>query len=109
MFEIEIGGINLEAEVDANFKALHLIPFRFNKVNLTDLGIKLLINIETTDGIHFKVVDSTVVTLGRVDIEMTNEYLNRVAQATTTAINRIAQMLLPQVGLVIDGMVASYN
>ena len=37
-----IGGINATTLVDANFKALHVIPFESSQVNLTNLSVDLV-------------------------------------------------------------------
>jgi hypothetical protein len=51
--KLSLGGINITTHVDADFEALHFIPFRANEVSLRNLTAELVIEVKTNDTVHF--------------------------------------------------------
>lgn len=86
--KLSLGGINVTTNIDADFEALHFIPFRANEVNLRNLSVELVIEVKTTDTVHFSIVDDTKVSLAGVDIEMNNRVLNELVYLSRSVINK---------------------
>ena len=100
--KLSLGGINVTTHVDADFEALHFIPFRANEVNLRNLTAELVIEIKTKDTVHFEIVDKTMVSLEGVDIEMDNGVLNRLVKLSRSVIDKAITGQLPKIGAMID-------
>lgn len=105
LIKLKLGGIDVKTHLDADFEALHFIPFRANEVNLRNLTAELGIKIKTADTVHFEIVDITFITLGSVDIEMNNYVLNKLVKLSSSVINKAITGQLPKIGVMIDEQV----
>lgn len=105
VIKLKLGGIDVKTHLDADFEALHFIPFRANEVNLRNLTAELGIKIKTNDTVHFEIVDVAFITLGGVDIEMNNGVLNRLVKLSRSVINKAITGQLPKIGVMIDEQV----
>jgi hypothetical protein len=105
VIKLKLGGIDVKTHLDADFEALHFIPFRANEVNLRNLTAEIGIKIKTNDTVHFEITDVAFITLGGVDIEMNNGVLNRLVKLSRSVINKAITGQLPKIGVMIDEQV----
>ena len=84
---MRVGGITVNTAVDADFEALHFIPFRASGVSINDLAFEFVVDSKSSDQVHFELVDSTSVTLGGVIINMNNAILDELVYLSRSVIN----------------------
>jgi len=74
---LRIGGFNVSTLVEADFKALHLIPFRASSVNITNMVIDIKLKaFAMDDEVHWKIAETTKVSFDTVNIHMDSTFLN---------------------------------
>jgi len=105
-----IGGVNVSTIIDADLEALHLIPFKASRVNITNMTLDFVIESTSADGVHWTLAEKSVVTLDNVDIEMDSSILNELVHLSSSIINHIIKNdLLPMLEKQVDGIVAKLN
>lgn len=106
-----IGGVNITTLVDANLKALHLIPFESSQVNLTNLSIDLVLEATPgSDGTHWQLAEKSAVVFDNLYIGMKNPILNELVKLSRPLINKIVLgQLIPQFERYMDGVVENLN
>ena len=110
MIHCKIGGIDVETEIDADFEALHFIPFRASALNVTNLSIEFFIeSVAGSDDVHFKLVENTSVTISGLQIKMNNKVLDELVYLSRGLINRVVKGMLPQIGKAVDEEIANIN
>lgn len=85
-----IGGFNLSAEVNAEFKALKIIPFKQSGIDIKNMGIDF--TLQQTPGkdmTHWTIVDTSLVTFDRIDIEMHDTILNALVKLNRPIIDKL--------------------
>ena len=105
-----IAGVNVSTLIDADLEALHFIPFKASKVNITNMALDFVIESTSADNVHWKLVETSVVTLDKVIIEMDNAVLNELVKLTSSIINYIIKNdLIPMLEKKFDGIVDKLN
>jgi len=100
----KVGGVNVSAILDADFEALHFIPFRASAVNITNLTLDFVIETNSSDQVHWKLVETSKITLGSVNIKMSNKFLDGLVRLCRSLLNSIIKNhLLPMLEKKIDG------
>lgn len=85
---IRIAGINLETLVDADFKALNIIPFQSTAMNVTNMTIDFKVAAQTKpDGVHWHMNETAKITIGDISIKMKNGFLDRLVRFNRKLIN----------------------
>ena len=107
MIHCKIGGIDVQTEIDADFKALHFIPFRASQLNITGLSVEFFIeSVADSDDVHFKLVENSSVTITGLQIKMKNKILDELVYLSRGLINKVVNRMLPKIGKAIDEEVA---
>ena len=105
-----IGGVNVSTIIDADLEALHFIPFKASQVNITNMALDFVIESTSTDNVHWKLVETSAVTLDRVNIEMNNAVLNELVKLSSSVINYIIKHdVIPMLEKKFDGIVEKLN
>ena len=106
-----IGGVNLTTLVDADLKALHIIPFESSQVNITNLSMDLVFqNTPGSDGTHWSLAEKAVVNFDDMHIGMKNSVLNELVKLSRPLINKIVLgTLLPKAETYLEGIVTDLN
>ena len=106
-----IGGINATTLVNANLKALHIIPFESSQVNLTNLSVDLVFqNTPGKDGTHWSLAEKAVVTFDDMRIGMKNSVLDALVKLSRPLINKITLgTLLPMAERKLESVVTGLN
>lgn len=106
-----IGGFNLKALVNAEFKALKIIPFKQSGIDITNMKVDFTLEqIPNEDMTHWKLADTSFVTFDRLDIEMNNWFLNKLVKLNRPIIDKIIQaQLIPRFEKYLDWNVQQMN
>jgi hypothetical protein len=105
-----IGGVNVSTIIDADLEALHLIPFKASRVNITNMALDFVIESTSADGVHWALAEKSVVTYDNLDIEMDSSILNELVHLSSSIINHIIKNdLLPMLEKQVDGIVGKLN
>jgi hypothetical protein len=105
-----IGGVNVSTIIDADLEALHFIPFKASRVNISGLALDFVIESTSADGVHWALAEKSVVTLDKVEIEMESSVLNELVHLSSSIINHIIKAdLLPMLEKQVDTMVGKLN
>jgi hypothetical protein len=106
-----IGGVNLTTLVDADLKALHVIPFESSQVNITNLSLDLVFqNTPGKDGTHWSLAEKAVVNFDDMHIGMKNPALNELVKLSRPLINKIVlSVLLPKAEDYLESVVTDLN
>ena len=107
--EVKIGGVDINMEVNAELRALKYIPFEASHVNVTNLTIEFVVESTSDDQVHWKIVETSQVNIGKVDIQMKNSFLNWLVKVSSSVINAVIQDMLPKIGGVVDAEVEKIN
>lgn len=102
---IRVGGITVNTAVDADFEALHFIPFRASGVRINNLSLEFVIESTTKDQVHFELVDTTNVTIDGIIINMNNCILDELVYLARSVINNAVRNQLPKIGPMVDEQV----
>jgi hypothetical protein len=105
-----IGGVNVSTIIDADLEALHFIPFKASRVNLTNVALEFVLESTSADGVHWAIAETTKVTLDNVEIEMDSSILNELVSLSRSVINYVIKNdLLPMLEKYVDGVVGKLN
>lgn len=107
--EVKIGGVDINMEVNAELRALKYIPFEASHVNVTNLTIEFVVESTSDDQVHWKIVETSQVNIGKVDIQMKSSFLNWLVKVSSSVINAVIQDMLPKIGGVVDAEVEKIN
>jgi hypothetical protein len=107
--EVKIGGVDINMEVNAELRALKYIPFEASHVNVTNLTIEFVVESTADDQVHWKIVETSQVNIGKVDIQMKSSFLNWLVKVSSSVINTVIQDMLPKIGGVVDAEVEKIN
>jgi len=107
--EVKIGGIDINMDVNAELHALKFIPFEASHVNVTNLTIEFVVESTSEDNVHWEIVETSQVNIGKVDIQMSNSFLNWLVKKSSSVINAVIQDLLPKIGAIVDTEVDKLN
>jgi hypothetical protein len=77
--DIRLSGLDVNLTTDAELKALRFIPVNIDGVNLKNLTIDFQLESNSTDGVEFHLVDSSVVTLDDFELKFRSGVVNTVA------------------------------
>jgi hypothetical protein len=77
--DVSLRGIDINATMDAELKALRIVPVHIDGLNLKNLSIDFQLESDSTDGVEFHLVDSSKVTLGDFSIKLRSGTLNTIA------------------------------
>ena len=105
MVHVKVGGVDITTTVDAELDALYFIPFKASAINITNATIEFTLESTSDDGVHWAIKENTTLTIGKVDIEMKNSFLNWVVKQSSSIINKIIDENLPKVSTAIDAEV----
>lgn len=72
---VRIGGVNVSSTIDADLKALKLIPFKSSGVNITNLSLDITVRSTSPDNLHWDLIETTKVSFDHVKITMANSFL----------------------------------
>jgi hypothetical protein len=86
---VVIGGVNASFTMDAALKALHFIPFEESAVNVTNLTLDFTLETTSDDQVHWKLADTSKITLDNVDIKMKNSFLDGLVKLCRGVIDLI--------------------
>jgi hypothetical protein len=75
--QLRVSGININADVSAGIKILHLLPLKLKNLNVTDLTLEASIQLHRSRN-SWSLSDDTKITLGDFQIGMEERYLNYV-------------------------------
>lgn len=89
LLHVKIGGVDITMDVNAELDALYFIPFRTSAVNVTNATIEFTLQSLSDDGVHWSIKENTTITLGKVDIGMSNSFLNWLVKQSSSVINKI--------------------
>jgi hypothetical protein len=79
--DITLGGTDMNVTMDANLKALWVIPFDASAVQLKNLTIDFTLESDANkDGVHFILKDSTRITLDDWGVTMKSSVLNKLVE-----------------------------
>ena len=106
-----IGGFDLSALVNAEFKALKVIPFKQSGIDIHNMGIDFTLQqTPNKDMTHWTLVDTSLVTFDRIDIEMNSWILNNLVKLNRPIIDKlISSQLVPRFEKFIDWHVTRIN
>ena len=106
-----IGGFNLSALVNAEFKALKVIPFKQSGIDITNMKVDFTLE-QTPDAdmTHWKLADTSMVTFDRLDIHMNDWILNNLVKLNRPIIDKLIQaQLIPRFEKYLDWNVQRLN
>jgi hypothetical protein len=106
---VKIGGVDVSTLLNAELTALYFIPFKTSAVNVTNATIELTLESTSDDKVHWQIKEHTVLTVGKVDIQMSNNFLNWLVEKSSSIINKVIQDQLPKISSVIDAEVEKIN
>jgi len=106
---LRISEIDLITDINAELYGLHFIPFKASHVNVTNMTIDFIFQSTSNDSVHWELVETANVTIGKVDIEMSNSFLNWCVRMMSGTINKVIQDFLPKVGDVVYEEVQKLN
>jgi hypothetical protein len=109
LIHVKIGGVDITTTVEAELDALYFIPFKASAVNITNATIEFTLESTSDDGVHWAIKENTTLTIGKVDIEMKNSFLNWLVKQSSSVINKIIQEFLPKVSQAVDAEVIKIN
>jgi hypothetical protein len=89
ILHIQIGGVNVSSTIDADLKALTVIPFKSSGVNITNLNLDIKIRSTSPDNLHWDLVETTAVTFDAVSISMDNSILDKIVKLSSSIINKV--------------------
>ena len=72
---VRIGGVNVSSTIDADLKALNIIPFKSSGVNITNLAIDFTVRSTSPDMVHWELDETAKLTFDKVTITMENWFL----------------------------------
>jgi len=107
--QVKIGGIDINMDINAELRALKFIPFEASHVNVTNLTIEFVVESTSDDDVHWEIVETSKVSVGKVDIQMSNSFLNWLVKISSSVINTVIQDMLPKVGGIVDAEVDKIN
>lgn len=61
------------------------------------------------DGVHFRVLDTAVASLGGLDLGLENHFLDRIVRSSEYLISGLAQYAVPKLGEAIEAAIATYS
>lgn len=102
LVHVKIGGVNISTTVEAELDALYFIPFKASAVNITNATLEFTLESTSDDGVHWGIKENTTVTVGKVDIEMKNGFLNWLVKQSSSIINKIIADQLPKISSLVD-------
>jgi hypothetical protein len=76
--DISLSGIDINATMDAELKALQFIPVHIDGVILKNVSIDFQLESTSSDGIDFHLSDSSKVSIGDFDIKLRSGVLNKI-------------------------------
>jgi hypothetical protein len=86
---VRIGGVNVSSLIDANLKALTIIPFKSSGVNITNLSLDITVRSTSPDNLHWDLIETTKVTFDKITISMENDFLNYIVKMSSSIINMV--------------------
>jgi len=86
---VKIGGVNVSTLIDADLKALKLIPFKSSAVNITNLCLEFTVRSTSPDNLHWDLIETTKVTFDKIDIAMSNSFLDYMVKLSSSIINKV--------------------
>jgi len=89
ILHIQIGGVNVSSTIDADLKALTIIPFKSSGVNITNLNLDIKVRSTSPDNLHWDLVETTAVTFDAVSISMDNSILDKIVKLSSSIINKV--------------------
>jgi hypothetical protein len=107
---IHLGGINASVDINGELKALHLIPFRAERVEVSGVDIQLTVESTSTDRVHWAISESTKLTYESLKIKMHTSAMQKLVDASNKIINLVIKnIIIPKVQNGIDGLVVKFN
>jgi len=89
ILHVQIGGVNVSSTIDADLKALSVIPFKSSGVNITNLNLDIKVRSTSPDNLHWDLIETTKVTFDKVDISMNNSILDKLVKLSSSIINSV--------------------
>jgi len=86
---VRIGGVNVSSTIDADLKALKVIPFKSSGVNITNLCLDITLRSTSPDNLHWDLIETTKVTFDKVTISMDNWFLDDLVKLSSSVINSV--------------------
>jgi hypothetical protein len=86
---VRIGGVNVSSLIDADLKALTIIPFKSSGVNITNLSLDITVRSTSPDNLHWDLIETTKVTFDKITISMENDFLNYIVKMSSSIINMV--------------------
>ena len=102
LVHVKVGGVDITTSVNAELDALYFIPFKASAVNVTNATIEFTLQSTSDDGVHWALQENTTFTIGKVDIEMKDKFLNWCVKQSSSLINKIIKDNLPKISTAID-------
>ena len=106
---IKLSGIQVDMLLDAELDALQFIPFKASVIQASDLSIDLIVQAPSSDKVHWKIIDTTKITVGNVKIDMKNKFLNWLVKQSDKIVQKVIQDQLPKFGAFIDSKVLEFD
>jgi hypothetical protein len=94
ILHIQIGGVNVSSTIDADLKALEIIPFKSSGVNITNLNLDIKVRSTSPDNLHWDLIESTSVTFDKVSISMNNSILDSLVKLSSSIINKVIKSVV---------------
>lgn len=95
---VRIGGVNVSTLLDAELKALVVIPFKASGVNITNLSVDLTVRSTSPDNLHWDLIETSKVTFDHVEIIMENSFLNSLVKLSSSVINLVIKEVVVPLG-----------
>jgi len=108
---LKVTGVNLDMLIDADFKALDVIPFRSSSVKITDLSIDLTVKVnQGSDRVKWSMVDTIKISTGDVEIDMASSLLNKLVSVNRRLIDKaMNEVVNPYIGRLLTNQVDNIN
>ena len=110
MVHVRIGGVDVSSTIDADLKALNVIPFKSSGVNITNLAIDFTVRSTSADQVHWELVETAKLTFDKVTITMENWFLQDLVKLSSGIINTVIKtVVVPLSEGYFNGIVRSLN
>lgn len=99
---VHLSKINIDSDIDGEVKALNIIPFKAQKVQLTDVDVDLVLESTSADNVHWQLHDVTKMKIGDVKVTLSDPTLNKIVDWFQKTVTKIFNLALPLVSKEID-------
>jgi hypothetical protein len=84
---VKVDGINVQMTINGELQALAKIPFDNSLITVTNAGADFVVQVPSADQVHWKIVETSQLSLEKVDIKMATSFLNWLIKQSQKIIN----------------------